>query len=46
MDDLLAIPEQEVRELVRRRGVDPAKDGPAGVGPLVDEVLADYDRRS
>ena len=31
--------EQQVRELVRRRGVDPMRD-PAAVGALLDEVLA------
>jgi pilus assembly protein CpaF len=37
--------EEEVRELVRRRGLDPAAD-PSTVRRLVDEVLADYDERS
>jgi pilus assembly protein CpaF len=37
--------EQEVRELVRRRGLDPAAD-PAAVRRLVDEVIADYDDRT
>lgn len=40
-----AVVEQEVRELVRRRGLDPTTDG-AGVRRLVDEVIADYDERS
>lgn len=33
----------EVRELVRRRGVDPVGD-PSGVGRLVEEVLAELER--
>ncbi len=37
--------EDEVRELVRRRGLDPAEQ-PAVVRRLVDEVIADYDERS
>jgi pilus assembly protein CpaF len=41
----LAIVEDEVRELVRRRGVDPAQVGLDGVADLVDEVLADYEER-
>jgi pilus assembly protein CpaF len=36
-----AIVEGEVRELVRRRGIDPTTD-PAAVGRLVEEVVADY----
>jgi pilus assembly protein CpaF len=41
----LKIVEEEVRELVRRRGVDPAEVGAVGVSDLVDEVLADYEER-
>ncbi|BDZ40883.1 hypothetical protein GCM10025865_01820 [Paraoerskovia sediminicola] len=41
----LATVEAEVRELVRRRDVDPVGDRPAVVR-LVDDVLADYERRS
>jgi len=41
----LRIVEEEVRELVRRRGVDPAEVGAVGVSDLVDEVLADYEER-
>ena len=41
----LAVVEDEVRELVRRRGLDPASE-PQAVRRLVDEVLADYDDRS
>ncbi len=37
--------EDEVRELVRRRGLDPVAD-PAAVRRLVDEVISDYDERS
>ena len=37
--------EAEVRELVRRRGLDPVVDKPA-VRRLVDEVVADYDERA
>ncbi len=37
--------EEEVRELIRVRGVDPARDGAAAVERLVDEVLADYETR-
>jgi pilus assembly protein CpaF len=41
----IAVVEDEVRELVRRRGLDPVAD-PAAVRRLVDEVVADYDERS
>ena len=41
----IAVVEDEVRELVRRRGLDPAAQ-PAAVRRLVDEVIADYDERS
>jgi pilus assembly protein CpaF len=41
----IAVVEDEVRELVRRRGLDPAEQ-PAAVRHLVDEVIADYDERS
>ena len=37
--------ELEVRELVRRRGLDPIEDRLA-VRRLVDEVVADYDERA
>lgn len=37
--------EAEVRELVRRRGLDPVEDRLA-MRRLVDEVVADYDERS
>ncbi|MGH2820352.1 MAG: CpaF family protein, partial [Actinomycetota bacterium] len=41
----LPILEKEVRELVRRRGIDPSLGGPRLVGALVDEVLHDYETR-
>ena len=37
--------EHEVRELVRRRGLDPTTDS-ASVRRLVDEVIAEYDERT
>jgi pilus assembly protein CpaF len=40
-----AVVEDEVRELVRRRGLDPIAD-PSAVRRLVEEVVADYDERS
>jgi pilus assembly protein CpaF len=40
-----AIVEAEVRELVRRRGIDPAIE-PTVVARLVDEVVADYQDRA
>ncbi len=43
--DAVAAVEHEVRELVRRRGLDPLAD-PAAVRDLVEEVIADYDERS
>ena len=43
--DALGVVEDEVRELVRRRGVDPASD-PQAVRRLVGEVMADYDERT
>ncbi len=41
----IAVVEDEVRELVRRRGLDPVADL-AAVRRLVDEVIAEYDDRS
>jgi pilus assembly protein CpaF len=41
----LGVVEGEVRELVRRRGLDPDSDGGA-IRLLIDDVLADYDERS
>jgi pilus assembly protein CpaF len=43
--DAVAVVEDEVRELVRRRGLDPAADA-ARVRMLVEEVVADYDERT
>jgi pilus assembly protein CpaF len=43
--DATTVVEQEVRELVRRRGLDPAGD-PTAVRQLVDDVIVDYDDRS
>ena len=43
--DAVAAVENDVRELVRRRGLDPAADG-ASIRRLVEEVIADYDERS
>lgn len=45
MVDAVAVVEDEVRELVRRRGLDPLAD-PLAVRDLVEEVVADYDERS
>jgi pilus assembly protein CpaF len=43
--DAVGVVEQEVRELVRRRGLDPAGD-PSAVRQLVDDVVGEYDERS
>lgn len=43
--DALGIVEDEVRESIRSRGLDPAED-PSGVRHLVNAAVADYDRRS
>ena len=43
--DGVAILEGEVRELIRRRGVDPVRDR-SGVVALVHAAMADYDERS
>lgn len=43
--DGIALLEAEVRELVRRRGLDPARDV-GGIRELVAEAMADYDQRS
>ncbi len=45
MSSAVAFVEDEVRELVRRRGLDPATDV-AAVRALVDEVIGEYDERS
>jgi pilus assembly protein CpaF len=41
----ISVVEDEVRELVRRRGLDPVAD-PGAVRRLVDEVISEYDERS
>ena len=47
MTDLsVRIVEEETRELVRRRGIDPAREGCEPVARLVDEVIDDYVTRS
>jgi pilus assembly protein CpaF len=43
--DAIGVVEDEVRELVRRRGLDPVTD-PATVRLLIEEVVAHYDERS
>lgn len=43
--DAVAIVEDEVRELVRRRGLDPDRE-PSSLRRLVEDVVADYDERS
>jgi pilus assembly protein CpaF len=43
--DAFDVVEDEVRELVRRRGMDPTADS-AGVRLLVEQVVADYDERT
>ena len=43
--DGVAILENEVRELIRRRGLDPIRDHD-GIRELVSAVVADYDERS
>jgi pilus assembly protein CpaF len=43
--DAIGVVEDEVRELVRRRGLDPVAD-PAAVRLLIEEVVAHYDERS
>jgi pilus assembly protein CpaF len=43
--DAVGVVEQEVRELVRRRGLDPACD-PGAVRTLVDDVITEYDDRT
>jgi len=43
--DGVATVEREVRELVRRRGIDPVRDRET-VSALVRDAIADYDRRS
>lgn len=44
-DHAVKLVEEEVRELVRRRGIDPAREL-SGVERLVDEVIAEYEVRT
>jgi len=43
--DAVRVVESEVRELIRRTGLDPARH-PVEVGQLVHDVISDYDERS
>lgn len=43
--DALTIVEDEVREQIRHRGLDPAEN-PLGVQELVEAAVVEYDRRS
>lgn len=43
--DGVALLEHEVRELIRRRGIDPLRDA-GSLHALVHDVVADYDERS
>ena len=43
--DATGVIEREVRELVRRRGLDPSTDTSA-IRQIVDDVIADYDERT
>jgi len=43
--DATGVIEREVRELVRRRGLDPSTDT-AAIRKIVDDVIADYDERT
>jgi pilus assembly protein CpaF len=43
--DATVIVAEEVRELIRRRGLDPVRD-PGGIQRLVQEAVADYEERS
>ena len=45
MTDAVRVVESEVRELIRRTGLDPARH-PVEVGRLVNDVISDYDERS
>ncbi|MDQ3751281.1 MAG: Flp pilus assembly complex ATPase component TadA [Actinomycetota bacterium] len=42
----VGIVEEEVRQLVRLRGIDPAREGQTRVSKLIDEVLTDYEIRT
>jgi pilus assembly protein CpaF len=43
--DAVTIVSDEVRELIRRQGIDPSRDA-SGVRQLVEDVIAEYDERS
>jgi pilus assembly protein CpaF len=43
--DAVTIVPDEVRELIRRQGIDPSRDA-SGVRQLVEDVIAEYDERS
>lgn len=43
--EALSVVEDEVRELVRRQGLDPATE-PHRIRALIDEVVRDYDERA
>lgn len=43
--DAVSLVEDEVRETIRMRGIDPSDD-PHGIRRLVDAAVADYDKRS
>lgn len=45
-DQPVGIVEEEVRELVRRRGIDPSREQPAVVEDLVEEVIGEYELRT
>ena len=45
MSEAVRFVEGEVRELIRRGGLDPARD-PGEVGQLIREVISEYDERS
>lgn len=45
MDNAVQRLEEEVRQLIRKRGVDPQRD-PHSATKLINEVMADYDARS
>ncbi len=45
MGEGIGLLESEVRELIRRRGLDPGRD-PQGTDELIAEALADYDDRA
>jgi len=45
VSDAVRVVESEVRELIRRSGLDPARH-PVEVGRLVQDVISDYDERS